>query len=410
MAYTKELFANNVRTTITGSLSAIATSIVVQTGAGATMPSPNNAIGEFCKMTLQDTATGLRNEIVYVTARTGDVLTVVRGQDGTSGQTWSAGDTIFEGVTANTLDNFTQPTDVQLDSYTFAVASGSTTAYTATFDPVIVALSSGQRLAIDTETVGTNTTSTPTFSPNGLTARTIVKQGGAALVIGDIPNHALLSYDSANARWILLNPVYGTGGLLAKSIQTVTTTGSLTAIDGGLVLINAAGATTQTLPAASALPKGSVVQIMNINTGVGTVQRAGSDTIQVNNSTVSSLALGNGDTLMLLSDGSSKWYAINGTVQLKSSNTFKNGAGYSVFPDGIIIQRGTAAIGVGQGAGAVTFPIAFTSSVESITIGDNATSSAGIQYQGAGSVTTSGFTMWTNTTAGDNPYWIAIGK
>jgi hypothetical protein len=56
----------------------------------------------------------------------------------------------------------------------------------------------------------TNATTTPTFAPNGLTARTITKLGGSALIAGDISadNHELiLRYNLANTRWELLNPV-----------------------------------------------------------------------------------------------------------------------------------------------------------------------------------------------------------
>lgn len=54
-----------------------------------------------------------------------------------------------------------------------------------------------------------NATTTPTFAPDGLTAHTITKKGGAALSIGDIPAAlavCIVEYNSANTRWELLNP------------------------------------------------------------------------------------------------------------------------------------------------------------------------------------------------------------
>ena len=54
-----------------------------------------------------------------------------------------------------------------------------------------------------------NTTTTPTFAPDGLTAYTIVKKGGNALVVGDIAGAgfvAIVEYNLANTRWELLNP------------------------------------------------------------------------------------------------------------------------------------------------------------------------------------------------------------
>lgn len=225
MANTKELYANNARTTLAGSLSNIATSIVLQTGAGALFPSPNNSIGEFAKATLQDTATGLRNEIVYITARTGDVLTVTRAQDGTSAQTWSAGDTVFEGVTAATLANFAQPVDIQNNAYTYADASGSTTAYTATYSPAVAALVNGMQLNVNIGSIGTNTTTTPTFSPDGLAAHTITKNNGVALAVGDMPNQCILRYQLSTTSWILINPL-SSGRLI--SVQVFNTAGTST--------------------------------------------------------------------------------------------------------------------------------------------------------------------------------------
>ena len=43
-------------------------------------------------MTFFDAATGLLNEIVWVTARSADTLTIVRAQEGTTAKSWLAGD------------------------------------------------------------------------------------------------------------------------------------------------------------------------------------------------------------------------------------------------------------------------------------------------------------------------------
>ncbi len=205
MANTIELYANNARTTLAGSANNTVTTLVLQSGAGALFPSPNNTIGEYAKATLQDSATGLRNEIVYITARTGDVLTVIRGQDGSTAQTWSAGDTVFEGVTAATLANFVQPSKLQSGEYIYASATGTTTAYTATLTPAIATVNAGMVVRVNTNSVGTNTTTTPTLNVNGLGAFTIVKQGGE-LRVGDMPTLAQLQYNSTLTQWVLLNP------------------------------------------------------------------------------------------------------------------------------------------------------------------------------------------------------------
>lgn len=86
---------------------------------------------------------------------------------------------------------------------------GTADAITATYSPAITALVDGQLCCV--RATAANATTTPTFAPNGLTARTIVKTGGAAMVAGDIVgdgHELLLRYDLSNTRWELLNPTY----------------------------------------------------------------------------------------------------------------------------------------------------------------------------------------------------------
>lgn len=87
-----------------------------------------------------------------------------------------------------------------------ASASGTVDAITADFSPDI-ALDDKTLVAV--VAAGTNTSTTPTFAPDGLTAHTITKDGGSALLAGEIPASGfvmLLEYNLANTRWELLNP------------------------------------------------------------------------------------------------------------------------------------------------------------------------------------------------------------
>ena len=109
----------------------------------------------------------------------------------------------------------------------------------------------------------------------------------------------------------------GASGLAANAITTVSTTGTLAgSVVGGTVIVNAAGATTQTLMAANTVNAGKRIELMNINAGIATISRGSTDTITVNGSTVTSLTLGAGDTLTLESNGSNGWYAVAGSAQL----------------------------------------------------------------------------------------------
>lgn len=101
----------------------------------------------------------------------------------------------------------TRTGDVQDGTATFVAGGGSVDAITATYVPAITAVVDGMLLGV--RATGANTTTTPTFAPSSLTARTIVKQGGQALVAGDIraANHdLLLRYRASGTVWELLNP------------------------------------------------------------------------------------------------------------------------------------------------------------------------------------------------------------
>lgn len=107
------------------------------------------------------------------------------------------------GTARNQYANMGQAQD---DVLNWVAAGGTVDAITATYSPSITALVDGQLCAFRAS--GANTSTTPTFSPNGLTARTITKQGGSALLAGDIPAanaEVELRYNLANTRWEILN-------------------------------------------------------------------------------------------------------------------------------------------------------------------------------------------------------------
>jgi hypothetical protein len=102
-----------------------------------------------------------------------------------------------------------------------ATAAGTVDAITANYSPDI-ALADMTIIAFVAS--GANTSATPTFAPDGLTAHTIVKHGGAALVAGDIPGeHAvcIMEYNLTHTRWELLNPAAAGGGTTFASSAEV---------------------------------------------------------------------------------------------------------------------------------------------------------------------------------------------
>lgn len=98
------LFANNARSTLASGITAVATTIFLQTGDGAKFPSP--AASERFAVTMVDSSGNI--EIAYCTSRTTDTLTVVRAQEGTSGIVFASGDVIELRMTDGALDNVPQ--------------------------------------------------------------------------------------------------------------------------------------------------------------------------------------------------------------------------------------------------------------------------------------------------------------
>lgn len=91
--------ANNAFGTLASGINSSATSITLTTGQGARFPSLG--AGDYFYATLVDTSNNL--EIVRCTARSTDVLTVVRGQESTTARAYSAGDRIEIRLTAQTF-------------------------------------------------------------------------------------------------------------------------------------------------------------------------------------------------------------------------------------------------------------------------------------------------------------------
>lgn len=114
---------------------------------------------------------------------------------------------LVEKMRLDTSGNLLLPGVATFGGFNWIAAGGTVNVITATYSPAFAALVDGMECSFRAS--GANTSTTPTFSPNGLTAHTIVKSGGQALLAGDIPRanyECCLRYNSANTRWELLNP------------------------------------------------------------------------------------------------------------------------------------------------------------------------------------------------------------
>lgn len=100
--------ANNAQTVLGAGLTPSTTTVILSSGAGSLFPSPGS--GQFFTLTLNGASAATQNvyEICYCTARTGDSLTVTRGQEGTTPRTWNIGDFAYNTLTAGTEALFVQ--------------------------------------------------------------------------------------------------------------------------------------------------------------------------------------------------------------------------------------------------------------------------------------------------------------
>lgn len=156
-------FANNAHSTLASGINTSATSITVASGHGARFPSLAGA--EFFFATLIDSSNNL--EIVKVTGRSTDVLTVTRAQESTSARSFSSGDRIELRITAAGLGELITPSNIvftntnstftkaQRGSTQTANATGSTTLDFDTYQNFVLTATGNVTLANPTtESVG----------------------------------------------------------------------------------------------------------------------------------------------------------------------------------------------------------------------------------------------------------------
>lgn len=207
-------------------------------------------------------------------------------------------------------------------------------------------------------------------------------------------------------------------GVEFSNVATYVTPTTLTAASAGqFAVVSISGGGTITLPSAAAFASGATITFQ-ANGANQTIARAGSDLIYMNSgTTVTSLTLGDGDTLTLVSNGGSNWSAFSGSKQIGYSAAFGSSLGvngYQKLPSGLIVQWGQVNTSAG-GDTAVTFPIAFPSIGYSLvgSVFNNTTN--GSWFPAFYNFTTTGFSAsaYLSTTGArqvQSVSWIALGK
>ncbi|MCP3444592.1 hypothetical protein [Bradyrhizobium sp. CCGUVB14] len=192
-------FANNANTILAAPINTVATSLQVSAGTGAIFPTPT--ANQPFLLTLIDAATQTVNEIVLVTQRAVDVLTIVRGQEGTIAKSWLGGDICANLVTAGTFQNMEQIPQAQAAAHNWAQDTGGVNSYVAAYSPTITQRIQGMtlRMKIANSNTGPSTLDigagpSPWVNPDGsdLGAGALIA-GGWAEFVDNVTNYQLIS-------------------------------------------------------------------------------------------------------------------------------------------------------------------------------------------------------------------------
>jgi len=213
------LFANNAQSSLAAPISSTDTTVTLLSGTGALFPSPT--AGQGFKLTFNDLATGLLTEIVLCTSRTGDVLTIVRAQEGTTAQSWLANDTAGMFYTAGSESNNIQLDQFQEGTYDNANAAGTANAIVATIPSNLNFVPSGFSFTLTSAFANTAAvTLNLTMGSTLIGALPIVKAGNTPLLVGDIPSAGYpisLIYSGVYNAYVMNNPATGNANSLSPA-------------------------------------------------------------------------------------------------------------------------------------------------------------------------------------------------
>lgn len=199
--------------------------------SGSGFPTPTSGYAFYATLIQANNPTV--KERVLCTARSGNTVTAIRAQDGTTALPWNANDQFQMRVNAGTIDQMVQVDQLQNTLYNGAAASG-TNSLTATVAGDLTALP--DRFPLVLTAAGVNTGNVSLDLTIGSTATGVInvyKGNSLQLAPGDISAAGypiLLNYSATLGAWIMQNPATLNGTLsAADGAQTV---GSGTAATG----------------------------------------------------------------------------------------------------------------------------------------------------------------------------------
>lgn len=230
-----QLFANNVTTTVASSFSSVSTSLTVVDGSK--MPSPTG--GNFFLITLyaiNSNGQEITWEIIKITARSGNVLTCVRAQEGTTAVLWAVASPVHMRATAATLTAKADTNSPTFITPIIGVANG--TSLTLSGGVNLGAAGAGARISCDfsntdhslrtllqTSTLNSNTIVGVAPNGTGVAAAYILYNSNNGLNC----NYAQLLINSGSA-----NLIIGKVGTMAVDIPFNLVTGGITTLTSGI--------------------------------------------------------------------------------------------------------------------------------------------------------------------------------
>lgn len=408
MAKLRVQFSNNASSQLAAGVGAGDVTLALLGGSGAEFPSINPANDEWFPVTLYDDSNNV--EIVHVTARTGDTLTVARGQEGTVARGWLAGTKLDHRITAE------------------AVGSKADRAAPALTGPVNVTGElnvDGTAMAdLFSGPLNGNTTGTHTGPVVGnVTGNVTGTAGGLSAVLG-LDKGGTGGADAATARTNLGLSALATAATVALGSQV---SGALPVVNGGT------GATTALQARAnlglSALATAAAVDLPSQTSGILPVARGG-----IGVGDPSGYAKGNGTTLVwspTIPAADISGLAASATTNTTDAANIATGilaaarmgiessigaSGYYKLPGGLTIQWGRVDSGsTAEGASAVVFPTPFPSACHAVmaTALNVALSNSQDVHIQSGTPTTTGVSFYRQAKGTISQaisfYWVAIG-
>lgn len=434
-------YSNNAQSVLAGSISDSQTTITLQAGGGAEFPTLTS--GEQFTATLTDAATGLLREIVVCTARTGDTLTVVRGQEGTTPLAWAANDLFAQLSTAGQMAALVQAAQAQAQEFNYAVDVGSANAYQVILDPSVNTPVNGMPIRV---LIGNTNTGASTLD-FGAGAVAIERRDGSALIGNELVQNQIAEfiYNSANNSVQLMQPAPATTAAISAGTdtQSMLTPSFIPAIQAQTpsyaVDTGAANTYVATMtPPVNSLINGAVyrIKIANNNTGASTLN-VGAGAIAIERRDGSALIGGEliaGEIAEFVYNPTTASYqllsptpATNAATAAQTDNQsyltplnlqqafpFSFGASGNITlpgPSGIrfIIEWGQTVVNSGTQA-PVLFSVPMTGGLLSLQVTcDFDTSGLTGGWAGTGGGT-AGFTLRNDTNKNGNFSWLAVGR